>query len=69
MPESPIALVFENPHTSLQPVIGKRVSLHVPLNFKFSYLIATGAGVGNQSPLANTLRFGISFDLDPEETK
>ena len=39
------------------------------MNFNFSYLIATGAGVGNQSPLANTLRFGISFDLDPEETK
>jgi hypothetical protein len=39
------------------------------MNFNFSYLIAAGSGIGNQSPLANTLRFGISFDLDPEETK
>ena len=38
------------------------------LNFNFSYLIPSGSGV-TQSPLANTIRFGISFDLDPEESK
>ena len=30
--------------------------------FNFSYLIPQGSGV-NQSPLANTLRFGVSFDF------
>jgi hypothetical protein len=40
------------------------------MNFNFSYLIPSGntAGAGT-SPLANTLRFGISFDLDKEETR
>ncbi len=38
------------------------------MNFNFSYLVPSGSGV-NQSPLANTIRFGISFDLDPDEAK
>lgn len=38
------------------------------MNFNFSYLVPSGSGV-TQSPLANTIRFGISFDLDPEEAK
>ena len=38
------------------------------MDFNFSYLIPSGSGV-NQSALSNTLRFGISFNLDPEETK
>ncbi len=38
------------------------------MDFNFSYLIPSGSGI-TQSPLANTLRFGISFNLDPEETK
>ena len=38
------------------------------MNFNFSYLIPSGSGI-SQSPLANTIRFGISFDLDPEESK
>ncbi len=38
------------------------------MDFNFSYLIPSGSGV-TQSPLANTLRFGISFNLEPEETK
>lgn len=36
------------------------------MDFNFSYLIPSGSGV-TQSPLANTIRFGISFDLDSEE--
>jgi len=40
------------------------------MNFNFSYLVPSGSGTaGGTSPLANTIRFGISFDLDPEETK
>jgi hypothetical protein len=30
----------------------------------FSYIIPSGTGV-NQNPLSNTLRFGLTFDLDP----
>ncbi|MBV4356602.1 type IX secretion system outer membrane channel protein PorV [Pinibacter aurantiacus] len=30
----------------------------------FSYIIPSGSGV-NQNPLSNTLRFGLTFDLDP----
>ena len=40
------------------------------MDFNFSYLIPSGSGTaGGTSPLANTVRFGISFNLDPEETK
>ncbi len=40
------------------------------MNFNFSYLVPSGSSTaGGTSPLANTIRFGISFDLDPEETK
>ncbi len=34
------------------------------LGINFSYIIPTGSGV-NQNPLSNTLRFGLTFDLDP----
>lgn len=36
------------------------------MNFNFSYLVPSGTGV-SQNPLNNTIRFGISFDLDPDE--
>jgi len=40
------------------------------MDFNFSYLIPSGGGTaGGTSPLANTIRFGLSFNLDPEETK
>ena len=40
------------------------------MNFNFSYLVPSGSSTaGGTSPLANTIRFGISFDLDPEESK
>lgn len=40
------------------------------MNFNFSYLIPSGSTTGSgTSPLANTVRFGITFDLDPEESK
>jgi Type IX secretion system protein PorV len=40
------------------------------MDFNFSYLIPSGSSTaGGTSPLANTVRFGISFNLDPEETK
>lgn len=40
------------------------------MNFNFSYLIPSGttAGAGT-SPLANTVRFGVSFDLDGNDSK
>ncbi|CAF3811683.1 unnamed protein product [Rotaria sp. Silwood1] len=39
------------------------------MNFNFSYLIPSGSTAGaGISPLANTIRFGITFDLDPEES-
>ncbi|MCX6209893.1 MAG: type IX secretion system outer membrane channel protein PorV, partial [Bacteroidetes bacterium] len=39
------------------------------MNFNFSYLIPSGSTAGSgTSPLANTIRFGITFDLDPEES-
>ena len=34
----------------------------------FSYLVPSGQGV-NRNPLSNTLRFGLIFDLDGDETK
>ncbi len=49
--------------------IGAGIKYNV-MNFNFSYLVPSGSGTaGGTSPLANTLRFGISFDLDPQETK
>ncbi len=33
------------------------------MNLNFSYLVPSGSGT-NRSPLSNTLRFGLSFDLD-----
>ncbi|MFY7963678.1 MAG: type IX secretion system outer membrane channel protein PorV [Chitinophagaceae bacterium] len=40
------------------------------MDFNFSYLVPSGSGTaGGISPLANTIRFGVSFNLDPEESK
>lgn len=40
------------------------------MNFNFSYLIPSGSTTGSgTSPLANTVRLGITFDLDPDESK
>ncbi len=38
------------------------------MNFNFSYLVPSGSGV-SQNPLNNTVRFGISFDLDPDSER
>ena len=38
------------------------------MNFNFSYLVPSGTGV-SQNPLNNTIRFGISFDLDPDNER
>jgi hypothetical protein len=38
------------------------------MNFNFSYLVPSGSGV-SQNPLNNTVRFGISFDLDPDSDR
>jgi long-subunit fatty acid transport protein len=35
-------------------------------NFNFSYLAPSGNGV-TRNPLSNTLRFGVMFDLAPQE--
>jgi hypothetical protein len=57
-------------HVSLKYfTLGTGIKYNV-MNFNFSYLVPSGSGTaGGTSPLANTIRFGISFDLDPEETK
>ncbi len=34
--------------------------------FNFSYLVPSGGTGTTQNPLSNTLRFGVTFDLDPE---
>lgn len=40
------------------------------MDFNFSYLIPTGSNTASGvSPLANTIRFGVSFNLDPDEAK
>jgi Type IX secretion system protein PorV len=40
------------------------------MDFNFSYLIPSGSSTtSGVSPLANTIRFGINFDLDPDESK
>lgn len=35
--------------------------------FNFSYIVPSGSGI-NQNPLSNTLRFGLVFDLNGEES-
>jgi hypothetical protein len=42
--------------------VGVGVKYNV-MNLNFSYLVPSGSGT-NRSPLSNTLRFGLSFDLD-----
>jgi hypothetical protein len=38
------------------------------MNFNFSFLIPSGSNAGaGVSPLANTMRFGVSFDLDKSD--
>jgi hypothetical protein len=38
------------------------------VGLNFSYLVSTGGTGNNQSPLANTLRFSLVFDLDSENS-
>jgi Type IX secretion system protein PorV len=38
------------------------------MTFNFSYLVASGQGT-TRNPLSNTLRFGLTFDLDGDESK
>lgn len=38
------------------------------MGLNFSYLVPSGQGV-TRNPLSNTLRFGLTFDLDPEDSK
>lgn len=47
--------------------IGAGIKYNV-MNFNFSYLVPSGSGV-SQNPLNNTVRFGISFDLDPDSDR
>ncbi len=47
--------------------IGAGIKYNV-MNFNFSYLVPSGSGV-SQNPLNNTVRFGISFELDPDSDR
>jgi hypothetical protein len=36
------------------------------MGLNFSYLVPSGSGT-NRNPLSNTLRFGLTFDLDTND--
>lgn len=55
---------YENPNRGDRKYISVGVGLkYNVMNLNFSYLVPSGSGT-NRSPLSNTLRFGLSFDLD-----
>jgi hypothetical protein len=55
---------YEDPNRGDRKYLSVGVGLkYNVMNLNFSYLVPSGSGT-NRSPLSNTLRFGLSFDLD-----